>query len=132
MVDDAFQPCCPARPDWDNIVAEPLGKNSPPTMRHLTDEPARDHPEAYLPARAGQIRDLSGVSTMDSARRRPAQRALGRAAFDLTAKIIESDESLTLSTTKPLGTSEEIRMPVLMALIPPLENRKLASEFHQM
>ena len=42
---------------------------------------------------------------------------------DLTTKIIESDESLTVSTTNPLGTSEEIRMPVFMVLIPPLENR---------
>ncbi len=51
---------------------------------------------------------------------------------DLTTKLIESDESLTVSTTNPLGTSEEIRMPVLMVLIPPLENRKLASEYHRM
>jgi hypothetical protein len=51
---------------------------------------------------------------------------------DLTTKIIESHESLTVSITKPLGTSEEIRMPVLMVLIPPLENRKLASEYHRM
>jgi hypothetical protein len=50
---------------------------------------------------------------------------------DLTTKLIESDESLTVSTTKPLGTSEEIRKPVLMALIPPLENRNIASEYHQ-
>jgi len=52
-------------------------------------------------------------------------------AADRTAKIIESGESLTLSTTKPLGTSDEIRSPVRMALIPPLENRKPASELHR-
>lgn len=51
---------------------------------------------------------------------------------DLTTKLIESDESLTVSTTNPLGTSEEIRMPVLMVLIPPLENRNIASEYHRM
>jgi hypothetical protein len=51
---------------------------------------------------------------------------------DLTTRIIESDESLTVSTTNPLGTSDEIWMPVLMLLIPPLENRELASQFHQM
>ena len=43
--------------------------------------------------------------------------------FDLADKIIESHELLTVSTTKPLGTSEEIQMPVFMAMIFPLENR---------
>ncbi len=47
---------------------------------------------------------------------------------DRTAKIIESDESLTLSITSPLGTSDEIRIPARMALIPPLENRKLGKK----
>jgi hypothetical protein len=51
---------------------------------------------------------------------------------DLTTNLIESDESLTVSTTNPLGTSEEIRMPVLMVLIPPLENRNIAGEYHRM
>jgi hypothetical protein len=51
---------------------------------------------------------------------------------DLTAKISESDESLTVSTTNPLGTSDETRMPVRMALIPLLENRKLICEYHRM
>jgi hypothetical protein len=50
-------------------------------------------------------------------------------ASDRTAKIIESDESLTLSITSPLGTSDEIRIPARMALIPPLENRKLGKNF---
>ena len=59
MVDDAFQPCRPARPGRENIVPEPFSKNPPPTMRHLTNEPPRDHPEAYLLACTGQIRDLS-------------------------------------------------------------------------
>ena len=49
-------------------------------------------------------------------------------ASDRTAKIIESDESLTLSITSPLGTSDEIRTPARMALIPPLENRKLGEK----
>jgi hypothetical protein len=48
-------------------------------------------------------------------------------ASDRTAKIIESDESLTLSITNPLGTSDEIRIPDRMA-IPPLENRKLGKK----
>src|ERR1700729_3569451 len=48
-----------------------------------------------------------------------------------TAIIIESDESLTLSITNPLGTSDEIRMPAPMVLIPPLENRKLGRKHHQ-
>jgi hypothetical protein len=45
-----------------------------------------------------------------------------------TAIIIESDESLTLSITNPLGTSDENRMPARMILIPPLENRKLSAD----
>jgi hypothetical protein len=81
MVDDAFQPCRPARPGWENIVTEPFSKNPPPTMRHLTNEPPRDHPQAYLLAGARQIRDLSMVSAMDSARSRPAQGALGHTGF---------------------------------------------------
>jgi hypothetical protein len=51
---------------------------------------------------------------------------------DLTTRINESDESLTVSTTNPLGTSEDIWMPVIMLLIPPLENRNLASQYHRM
>jgi len=81
MVDDAFQACRPARPGWENIVTEPFSKNPPPTMWHLTNEPSRDHPQAYLLARARQIRDLSMVSAMDSARSRPAQGAIGRTGF---------------------------------------------------
>lgn len=42
--------------------------------------------------------------------------------------MIESDESLELSATNPLGTSDEIRIPARMALIPPLENRKLGKK----
>ncbi|WP_247385779.1 hypothetical protein, partial [Bradyrhizobium sp. 84] len=38
-------------------------------------------------------------------------------ASDRTARITESSESLTPSNTKPLGTSDEIRKPVRMALI---------------
>src|SRR6185437_15288608 len=81
MVDDIVQPCCPARPDWENIIAEPFGKNTPPAMRHLTHEPAGDDPEVYWLARARQIRNPSAVSTMDPARCRPAQRALGYVCF---------------------------------------------------
>lgn len=36
-------------------------------------------------------------------------------ASDRTAKIIESDESLTFSITNPLGISDEIRIPARMA-----------------
>jgi hypothetical protein len=80
MVDDAFQPCRPARPGRENIVPEPFCENPPPTMTYLANEPPRDHAEAYLLACTWQIRDLSIVSTMDSARSRPAQWALGHAA----------------------------------------------------
>ena len=102
VVDDAIQPCRPARPGWENIVPEPFGENPPPTMRHLANEPPRDHAEPYFLACTGQIRSL-----------------------------IKSDESLTLSITNPIGTSDEIRMPARMVLIPPLENRKLGRKHHQ-
>jgi hypothetical protein len=81
MVDDAFQPCRPARPGRENIVPEPFSENPPSTMRYLANEPSRDHAEAYLLACTWQIRNLSVVSAMDSARSRPAQWALGHAAF---------------------------------------------------
>jgi hypothetical protein len=81
MVDDVFQPCRPARPGRKNIVPEPLSKNPPPAMRHLANEPSRDHAEAYFFACTGQIRNLSVVSAMDPARSRPAQWALGHTAI---------------------------------------------------
>ncbi|MCP1850212.1 hypothetical protein ACVI1K_007734 [Bradyrhizobium sp. USDA 4508] len=39
MVDDAIQPCGPARAGRENIVPEPFSENPPPTMRHLANEP---------------------------------------------------------------------------------------------
>jgi hypothetical protein len=66
MVDNIFQPCRSARPDRHNAVAEPLGENSPPTMRDLTDESPRDYPETDLSAGARQISDVSDVSAVDS------------------------------------------------------------------
>jgi hypothetical protein len=89
-------------------------------MRHLANEPSRDHAEAYFFACTGQIRNLSVVSAMNPARSRPAQWALGHTAIGSNGQNIESDESLTLSITKPLGTSDEIRMPARMVLIPPV------------
>ena len=82
MVDDAFQPCRPARPGRENIVPEPFSENPPPTMKYLANEPSRDHAEAYFFACTGQIRNLSVVSAMDPARSRPAQWALGHTAID--------------------------------------------------
>jgi hypothetical protein len=81
MVDDAFQPCRPARPGRENIVPEPFSENSPPTMRNLANEPPSDHAEAYFLAGTGQIRNLSLVPAMDSARSRPAQWAPGHTAL---------------------------------------------------
>jgi hypothetical protein len=48
MMNQAFQPSCPARPHRDNVVTEPFGENAPTTMWDLTDEPPRDQPEVYL------------------------------------------------------------------------------------
>lgn len=81
MVDDAFQPCRPARAGRENFVPEPLSENPPPTMRYLANESSRGHAEAYLLTPTWQIGDLSVVSAMDSARSHPAQWAFGRAAF---------------------------------------------------
>jgi hypothetical protein len=81
MMDNAFQPCCSARSQRHHVVTEPLSENPPMAMRDLTNEPPRDQPQLYLSARARQIRDLSGISAMNSARRRPAQRAFGSQCF---------------------------------------------------
>jgi hypothetical protein len=67
MVDDAIQPCRPPRPGRENIVAEPFSENPSPTIRHLANEPPRDHAKAYCLACTGQICSLSVVSAMDSA-----------------------------------------------------------------
>jgi hypothetical protein len=121
MVDDAFQPCRPARPGRENIVPEPFGENPPPTMRYLANEPSRDHAEAYLllPAHGKSATSLSYRLWI----RRDLAPHNGHSAMppsDRTAKIIESDESLTLSITNPLGTSDEIRIPARMARTDPL------------
>jgi len=132
MVDDAFQPCRPARSGRENIVTEPFSKNPPPTMLNLTNEPSREYQEAYLLARRRQIRDLSMVSAMVRRDLAPHNGHSAILASDRTAKIIESHESLTLSITNPLGISDEIRIPARMALIPSLENRKLGRKLHRM
>jgi hypothetical protein len=72
MMDDIFQPCRPARPGRENIIAEPFGKNLPPTMPILANEPPRDNPKLNFLPGAGQIRHLSGISTMNSLRHCPA------------------------------------------------------------
>jgi len=132
MMNNAFQPCRPAGSDRES-GAEPLGKDLPTTVRDLAGKPPSDHQENHLPAGAGQIRDLSGVPAMNSARRgaEPHNGHLAATSADRTVKIRASDESLTLSTANPLGTRDEIRSPVRMALIPPLENRKVASRNHR-
>jgi hypothetical protein len=101
-------------------------------MRHLTNEPPRDHQEAYSLARRRQIRDISMVSVWIRRDLAPHNGHSAIPASDRTAKIIESDESLTLSITNPLGTSDEIRIPARMALIPSLENHKLGRKIHRM
>jgi hypothetical protein len=131
MMDDIFQPGRPARPGRENIIAEPLGEDTLRTMRHRADEPARDHPEVYLLTGAGQVRARLVYRLWIRRGAAPHKGHSRRPSSDLTTKIIESDESLTVSTTNSRGTSEEMRMPVLMVLIPPLENRKLASECHR-
>lgn len=131
MVDDAIQPCRPARPGRENIVPEPFSENPPLTMRHLANEPPRDNAEAYFFARTGQIRSCLSYRLGIRLDLAPHN---GHSATPLSARtaiIIESDESLTLSITNLLGTSDEIRMPARKVLIPPLENRKLGRKHHQ-
>ena len=67
--------------------------------------------------------------TMSDLADKPHNGHLAAPAADLTPKIIESDESLTLSTANPLGTRDEIRSPVRMALIPHLENSWALTHF---
>ena len=63
MVDDAFQPCCPARSGRENVFPEPFRENPPPTMRRLANEPPCDHTDAYFLAGTGQIRNYAIVNT---------------------------------------------------------------------
>jgi hypothetical protein len=112
----------------ENIVPEPFGENPPPTMRYLANKPSRDHAKTYLLAGTGRIRDLLSYRLWIRCDLEPHNGHSAIPASDRTAKIIESDESLTLSITSPLGTSDEIRIPARMALIPPLENRKLGKK----
>jgi hypothetical protein len=77
-MDNALQPRRTTRPDRDNIVSKPLGKDLPAAMRHLANKSPCNHSDAYLPAGAGQIGDLSKVATVNSARKHPAQRTFGR------------------------------------------------------
>ena len=60
---NALQPLPMTRPHRDNIVSEPLGKDLPPAMRYLANNPPCDHSDAYLPADAGQIGNPSKVAT---------------------------------------------------------------------
>ena len=132
MMDDAFQPCCSARPQWDNLVTEPLGE----ILRRQCGT-SHKYRRVFIWRRIGL--PAHGRSATCLTYRlwiwREATRHNGHTAInasDRTAKIIESAESLTLSTTNPLGTREEIRKSVRMALIPQLENRKVANEIHRM
>jgi hypothetical protein len=71
------------------------------------------------------------VAAIDSRSQKLAPREIDtRAARALGAKRV-ANESLTISTANPLGTRDEIPIPVRMALIPPLENRKVASKIHR-
>jgi len=83
-------------------------------------------------AAVGPAIDELGKLVIDNPQQTPHNGHSAMPPSDRTAKIIESDESLTLSITNPLGTSDEIRIPARMALIPPLENRKLGRKNHQM
>ena len=76
-------------------------------------------------AAVGPAIDELGKLVIDNPQQTPHNGHSAMPPSDRTAKIIESDESFTLSITNPLGTSDEIRIPARMALIPPLENRKL-------
>jgi hypothetical protein len=118
MVHDILQPCRPARPGGENNLAEPLSKIR--RRQFDTSQTAWDHPKAYLLAGAGQVRTLFVYRLWIGRDVTPHKGHPAMPLFDLAAKIIESHESLTVSTTKPLGTREEIQMPVFMALILPL------------
>jgi hypothetical protein len=46
MMDDAFQPRRPSRPDCKHGVTEALGKDTPSTMGRAADKTARDNAKA--------------------------------------------------------------------------------------
>lgn len=78
MVDDIFQSRRSACSNREDILAEPFGEYLAAAKLDLTDEPSRHHPELDLAPGARQIRNPPDISTVDPARGRPAQRALGR------------------------------------------------------
>ena len=81
--------------------------------------------------RLGEGGTDGGLVSSDATRKRRDQAHAG--GSDPWIEICdEPDESLTVSITNPLGTSDEIRIPARMALIPSLENRKLGRKLHRM
>lgn len=78
MMHDALQPHRTTRSDRENIISEPLGENPPAVIRHLTNEPPRNHLDADLFAGAGQIGNQPKVATVNPAREHPTQRTTGR------------------------------------------------------
>ena len=112
------EPPRPARTYKKRGLVKALGKNPPTAMRHITDErrtftrrriclPAQGRSATCLSYRLWIRRDLA-----------PHNGHLAIPASDRTTKIIESTESLTLSTANPSGTSDETRKPVRMTLVP--------------
>jgi hypothetical protein len=71
MMDNALQPRRTTRSDRDHVVSAPLGKDVPAATRHLANKPPCDHSDAYLPAGARQIGNLSKVATVNSALEHP-------------------------------------------------------------
>ena len=72
MMNNALQPRRTTRPDRNDIFSEPLGKDLPAAMRHLAKKPPCYHSNAHLPAGAGQIGNLSKVTTVNPTRKHPA------------------------------------------------------------
>lgn len=66
MMDDAFQPRCPARPFWKHRCIEAFSKYSSAAMRCLADKAASQNAKVNPSARAGQITHLPDIVAVNA------------------------------------------------------------------
>jgi hypothetical protein len=116
MMDQPFQPRCPARTHWDQSLVEAFGEDPSGTSRLLAAEPSRCDVEPDQPSRAWQIRDAPNVAAVDAPR---------------TSRRISSPTRVSLSTINPRGIRDAIRKLARMVLIL-LEQRQASGKYHRM
>jgi hypothetical protein len=89
------------------LLTEPLSKNPSTAMLDLAHETPGQHSETDFTARAWQIRHVRAYLLCTRRDADPHNGHVAMLAFDLATNNIESDETLTLSATNPLGTRDE-------------------------